>query len=761
MLTILRNTLNGDEMQREIDPIFKFLNLTFEEKVPENTNKLKPNHPAFNDVWRRIDDFDDKEYIYNLFREDEDTNDVCGTYNALIEMQELDDQHNRKLIPQIFAKYLDLYQTQIDLGQMTQTDAYKDYSNVIFDYFPELKNHGYAVKIYTEKKITTRSHLDSEINKLAGLYEDIEDNKFSSAIKERYGDTFKTNIKLNLPVECRDIVTRKNEIEQHFGDMEVNDQVKNKEIFDIHVESTKETHAARELVCKRLEQHFGLLKNPKNNVYYISDGQGKYIPFTEESSMNYTFKLWRDKFYTITPTKDGGLKRNKMVWTKDNFYKLAPQHCTREAEAEPHVIGFKNCFLNKETNKIYELDYRFPRLPTKQLNTSFVYNKELDGGALQDIFEKCFDEETQEIILQYYGRAIFERGYTESQDILFCLGAGGIGKTTFFSALSEIFHTVASLNAEQFDTKNNFAFSQLPQADFLLMDELQSANASFIDKVKQFSAGSNQIPIEQKNKNVFNLPADYIPRLVCLGNKMPQEIYDKFTGHGTIRRFCIIFLRQSMLEVKPMTVTVINDDGTEKVYAATEDKDIIGDDGYVYDYDFNPILDENGNKIKGEQGMTYYTSDELKAPGNLEWFIQQVVLHYKPSNKPLLDERVARERAVMGYRPEAWVIYKYFDPIRESSEDSNNDNIVSNSVNMSESIPMIEYYNFIKSKVQEHLLEQSVDTAYSGQLEALTKQVFKIPASDMIARYQKDGQMHIHGIKYRDEPRDFDPDVFK
>ena len=80
---------------------------------------------------------------------------------------------------------------------------------------------------------------------------------------------------------------------------------------------------------------------------------------------------------------------------------------------------------------------------------------------------------------------------------------------------------------------------------------------------------------------------------------------------------------------------------------------------------------------------------------------------------------------------------------------------------MSESIPMIEYYNFIKSKVQEHLLEQSVDTAYSGQLEALTKQVFKIPASDMIARYQKDGQMHIHGIKYRDEPRDFDPDVFK
>lgn len=747
-------------MQREIDPIFDFLNLSFEEKVADNTTKLPPEHPAFNDIWRRIDDYDDKKYIYDLFVADEDNNNICGTYNALVEMQQLDDEHNKKLIPQIFATYLDLYQTQIDLGQMTQTEAYQDYSDVIFDYFPELKEHGYAVKIYTEKKITTRSHLDKEIDKLAGLYEDIEEKKFSTEIKNRYGHTFNSNIKLNLPVECRDIVTRKKAIEQNFGDMEVNDQVHNKELFDIPIESTKEVQAARELVCKRLEQHFGLLKNPKNNVYYISDGQGKYIPFTEESSMNYTFKLWRDKFYTITPLKDGGFKRSKMVWTKDHFYKLAPQFCTKETEAEPNVIGFKNCFLNKETNKIYELDYRFPRLPTKQLNTSFVYNKELNGGALQDIFEKCFDEETQEIILQYYGRAIFERGYTESQDILFCLGAGGIGKTTFFSALAEIFHTVASLNAEQFDTKNNFAFSQLPQADFLLMDELQSANASFIDKVKQFSAGSNQIPIEQKNKNVFNLPADYIPRLVCLGNRMPQEIYDKFTGHGTIRRFCIIFLQRSMLEVKPMTVTITKGDESH-TYPITEDKEVIID-GYLYDFDLQPLLDEDGNHLTGEQGMTYYTMDELRAPGNLEWFIQQVILHYKPSNKPLLDERVARERAVMGYKPEAWVIYKYFDAIRLKEEDNNSkDEIFSNSVDMEESISMIDYYNFIKEKVKENLLEQSVDTAYSGQLESLTKQVLNIPASDMITRYHKDGKMYIHGIKMLDEPREFNPDVFK
>lgn len=747
-------------MQRKIDPMFDFLNLTFEDNVDKDSTKLPPDHPAFNDIWRRIDEYDDKKYIYDLFVADENNNKVSNTYTALVEIQELDDEYDKKLIPKIYATFMDLYQTQVDLGQMTQTEAFKEYNNVIFNYFPELKDHAYAIKIYTERKITTRSHLDQEITKLTGLYTDIEQNKFSDEIKKRYGDTFRNNIKLNLPVKGRDIVSRKNAIERNFNDMEVNDQVVNKDIFDIPIESTKETNAARELVCKRLEQHFGLLKNPKNNVYYISDGQGKYIPFTEESSMNYTFKLWRDKFYTITPSKEGGIKRHKMVWTKDHFYKLAPQHCTREAEAEPNVVGFKNCFLNKETNKIYELDHRFPRLPMKQLNTSFVYNKQLTGGALQDIFEKCFDEDTQEIILQYYGRAIFERGYTESQDILFCLGAGGIGKTTFFSVLAEIFHTLASVNAEQFDTKNNFAFSQLPQADFLMMDELQSANASFIDKIKQFSAGSNQIPIEQKNKNVFNLPADYIPRLVCLGNKMPKEIYDKFTGAGTIRRFCIIFLKRSMLEVKPMTATIINEDGTEDVYPITENKEIIIDD-HLYDFDLQPILDKDGNHCTGEQGMTYYTMDELRAPGNLEWFIQQVILHYKPSNKPLLDERTARERAVMGYRPEAWVIYKYFDPIREPDEEGANDNIMSNSVNMDESIPMIEYYNFIKGKVKDHLLEQSVDTAYSGQLEALTKQVFKIPASDMIARYQTDGQMHIHGIKYRDEPREFDPDVFK
>ena len=28
---------------------------------------------------------------------------------------------------------------------------YPEYNNVIFDYFPELKDHGYAIKIYIDK----------------------------------------------------------------------------------------------------------------------------------------------------------------------------------------------------------------------------------------------------------------------------------------------------------------------------------------------------------------------------------------------------------------------------------------------------------------------------------------------------------------------------------------------------------------------------------------------------------------------------------
>ena len=76
-------------------------------------------------------------------------------------------------------------------------------------------------------------------------------------------------------------------------------------------------------------------------------------------------------------------------------------------------------------------------------------------------------------------------------------------------------------------------------------------------------------------------------------------------------------------------------------------------------------------------------------------------------------------------------------------------------------ISMIEYYNFIKNKVQENLLEQSIDTAYSGQLEMLTKKVLNIPQNDMITRYHDDGEMYIYGIKYLDEPREFNPDVFK
>ena len=59
---------NDDDI---IHPMFDDLHLDFEETVENNLDYLPPTHPVFNDIWRQIEQYSDKKYLYEIFKEEE------------------------------------------------------------------------------------------------------------------------------------------------------------------------------------------------------------------------------------------------------------------------------------------------------------------------------------------------------------------------------------------------------------------------------------------------------------------------------------------------------------------------------------------------------------------------------------------------------------------------------------------------------------------------------------------------------------------
>ena len=47
-------------MAANIDPIFKNFGITYKEKIPPDAVDIPVNHPAYKDIWRRIDNYTDK-----------------------------------------------------------------------------------------------------------------------------------------------------------------------------------------------------------------------------------------------------------------------------------------------------------------------------------------------------------------------------------------------------------------------------------------------------------------------------------------------------------------------------------------------------------------------------------------------------------------------------------------------------------------------------------------------------------------------------
>ena len=249
------------------------------------------------------------------------------------------------------------------------------------------------------------------------------------------------------------------------------------------------------------------------------------------------------------------------------------------------------------------------------------------------------------------------------------------------------------------------------------------------------------------------MPAEYIPRIIGIGNDLPGTVYEKFAGRGVVRRFCIIFAKRSILKAKRMT-TIIND----IEYPITEDGHILGlteeeryydEDGelwgVMYDKNFQPILGKSKNLQYAIQGRTKFKQEELMQDGCLEWFIQQIILNFREDDGALLPIEEARERAFMAFSPESWSIHRNFEVRRTSS-----------GLDDEYKITPQQLLDIVRKDIDSHLLEHTVTNIHDAKFDVIVETALHLEEDDF--KIYEDGKLMFIGIERLSEPKLFNID---
>ena len=253
------------------------------------------------------------------------------------------------------------------------------------------------------------------------------------------------------------------------------------------------------------------------------------------------------------------------------------------------------------------------------------------------------------------------------------------------------------------------------------MDEVTSSKNGFVDTVKEYTGGSDSLLCNKKYKTPIHLDSEYIPRCIMIGNALPKHVYQESAGAGVLRRFPIIFLKNSILKAKKLTIkATIN--GITKEYPAvnegnevylipyptetTDDGEAIGQLHRFEDNKIIPLTTSTGEAIIGKQSRTNFTIKELNNDRALEWFLQQVILKYKPSTGKFFSNKETHERFLKAYNPEKWVI--------RNCVEAKFDNY--GSLDESQEITAEDLLKMIHEVVDEQMLERTISNPNSEDL---------------------------------------------
>lgn len=306
----------------------------------------------------------------------------------------------------------------------------------------------------------------------------------------------------------------------------------------IYIPSSKEIDILSNL-AEEVEKQLGLCQEPNTMEYFYNNGEGRFVRWQHNNTI---LQAIQNHTTFVQSMKNNDLVRKGRIISSPHLFEKVPQWIQKTNIRNDNLIGFNNCFVNinphNDEPQIQPLDFNVPLLPLRNTRTELYLNDNINGGAIEDIFNKCFTEEDAKSLLAYLGCCLYDKGYTQRQESIFLMSRGETGKTTLIKAFCEIFDKWEAQVVEKL-SDDKFGLSMFSQNDCIIIDEVQGAKADFAQKLKSISTGSNLV-IEQKYKDTKNIPAIHVPRAWFIGNQFPQTLYEDLAGEGVFRRVLLI-----------------------------------------------------------------------------------------------------------------------------------------------------------------------------------------------------------------------------
>lgn len=320
---------------------------------------------------------------------------------------------------------------------------------------------------------------------------------------------------------------------------------------NIYVVSDKDVDILSSLAAE-LEKQLGLCQEPNTLQYFYNNGEGRFVRWQHNNKI---LQAIQNNTKFIKTLQNGEFIRSGRIISSPHLFQKVPQWVQQTNIRNDNIIGYNNCFvtLNPQNDDITQknltkdLKFDVPLLPLRNTKTELYIDDNISGGAMEDIFNKCFHEEDAKSLLAYLGCCLYDKGYTQRQESVFLMSKGETGKTTLIKAFCEIFDKWEAQVVEKL-SDDRFGLSMFGKNDCIIIDEVQGAKSDFAQKLKIISTGSNLV-VEQKNKDTINVPAIHVPHVWFIGNQFPESLYNDLAGEGVFRRVLLIVPKASIKDL--------------------------------------------------------------------------------------------------------------------------------------------------------------------------------------------------------------------
>jgi len=207
---------------------------------------------------------------------------------------------------------------------------------------------------------------------------------------------------------------------------------------------------------------------------------------------------------------------------------------TKPVKKDYNLLEFSNGLLNTNTKEFTLDKTKLKGIP--KLSMGLNWNPEVEGGYLQEVFEKILDyekdPENMELWFRIVGHAFMARNHIAK--FMVVVGPSGSGKSTLTTALERIFN-VSRIGTNKIVANERFTLIEMIDKDLNIDDDISNGMLRGIGFFNSVVAG-HTISIEKKGVNEpVKLQNEQIPILIANGNSLPPVI-----GEGFDRRLALI-----------------------------------------------------------------------------------------------------------------------------------------------------------------------------------------------------------------------------